>query len=567
MPNKKRVLFVGEASFLATGFSTYWNEVIKRIHTTGEFEIAEMGSYANENDPRIHQVPWRFYPVGPDPKNPASIQAYNSKVTNQFGEWKFEDVLLDFRPDIVADIRDHWMSEFQDRSPYRNYYKLIQMPTVDGSPQRTQWLDTYSRLDTCLTYSNWGKETLESESGGRIKVKAVASPGADLDVFKPVPDKREHKQRCGIDPDTNIIGTVMRNQQRKLYHDLIDAFADWLRTCHNRRQFDLVRKSYLYLHTSYPDVGYDIGKAIRKNKVGNKVLMTYVCSKCGVSYPAFFSGEWAHCRRCGQPSAHPPNSNHFVPRETLAGIMNLFDVYVQYSISEGWGMPITDSMACGVPIMAVDYSAMKDHINTPGGIPINVERYFYESVIQTEQRRALPDNKHLGQQLTKFFKMNPEKRAELARRTRAYIEEPTEVYGQSEKLPRFSWDRTAAIWANIFRETQVPDHSETWLRPEPFLVKPNLNQPRPDLNNVEFVRWAITSVMCQPKLARSELANEWIKALNCGFRIENNQQIPFDRNAMIQSCLNIAETRNRAELNRVARLQSVDPNAISFRVI
>ncbi len=44
---KRRILFIGEASFLATGFSTYWQEVIKRLHATGEFEIAEMGSYAH----------------------------------------------------------------------------------------------------------------------------------------------------------------------------------------------------------------------------------------------------------------------------------------------------------------------------------------------------------------------------------------------------------------------------------------------------------------------------------------------------------------------------------------
>ncbi len=54
---KRRILFIGEASFLATGFSTYWNEVIKRLHKTNEFEIAEMGSYAFADDTRCKHVP------------------------------------------------------------------------------------------------------------------------------------------------------------------------------------------------------------------------------------------------------------------------------------------------------------------------------------------------------------------------------------------------------------------------------------------------------------------------------------------------------------------------------
>ena len=93
---KRRVLFVGEASYLATGFSTYWNEVIKRIHAEGQFEIAEQGSYAYDNDPRNAMVPWRFYPVAPDPADQAANHVYHSRPTNQFGEWRFIDVLLDF---------------------------------------------------------------------------------------------------------------------------------------------------------------------------------------------------------------------------------------------------------------------------------------------------------------------------------------------------------------------------------------------------------------------------------------------------------------------------------------
>lgn len=111
---KRRVLFVGEASFLATGFSTYWNEVLKRLHSMGEFELFEIGSYAHGDDHRCQQIPWKFYPVAPPQNNQEAMREYqidcNGRFpTRQFGEGIFSDVCLDCRPDLVFDIRDFWM--------------------------------------------------------------------------------------------------------------------------------------------------------------------------------------------------------------------------------------------------------------------------------------------------------------------------------------------------------------------------------------------------------------------------------------------------------------------------
>lgn len=229
-------------------------------------------------------------------------------------------------------------------------------------------------------------------------------------------------------------------------------------------------------------------------------------------------------------------------------------------------MPVTEAMACGVPAMVVNYSAMEDHAKMPGGIPISVQRFFYEPVIETEQRRALPDNEHFCQELTRFLRMKTDQRADLARRTREYIVEPAEVWGQSEKLPRFSYDRTAAIWSNLLRTCQIGDRSKTWDWPEPNVFVPNTTMPRLDMNNTELVRWAITSVMGWPELASSYWAGEWIKALNCGFRIEGMQKVGVDRNAFVNHLLAIVQERNDAERRRVASLRSSNASQLAFEV-
>jgi len=153
MNRKRKILFIGEASFVATGFGTYWHEVIKRLHAIGDFEIAELGSYAKQGDPKIQAVPWKFYPVEPDQKDAEANKIFKSRPTNQFGEWNFDRVCLDWQPDMVVGIRDWWMDEFVLRSPLRHNFKFIWMPTIDGEPQKEIWLDSYKQCDGILTYS------------------------------------------------------------------------------------------------------------------------------------------------------------------------------------------------------------------------------------------------------------------------------------------------------------------------------------------------------------------------------------------------------------------------------
>jgi len=564
---KKRILFVGEASYIATGFGTYWNEVLRRIHDTQEFEIAELGSYSSEGDPKIQQIPWKFYPVAPRPDDEASKKAYNSKRTHQFGEWRFEDVCIDFQPDIVCGIRDWWMDEFVLRSPLRKYFKFLWMPTIDGFPQKEAWLDSYEQCDGVLTYSEWGMDLLKKYGRESTKLITVASPGADLDMFSPVPDKKQHKAKLGIDPETLIVGTIMRNQKRKLYYDLIEAFADWVYKNKNKGHLDLVKRTFLYLHTSYPDVGYDIGRAVQEFKLGNKVLMTYLCTQCGTAFPAFFTGQVTTCKSCRKPSAHPPNASHHCPRNVLANIINTFDIYVQYSICEGWGMPLTEAQACGIPTMAVKYSAMEDHLKNPGSITIEVERFFYEAIIETEQRRALPSNKDFVAKLDSFLKRSDLQRDVYAKKTRDHIVEPVETYGQDEKLPRRGWDRTAAIWANVLREQEIYDPADTWEYPRPRVHQPDLRQPKKYMNNSEFVRWAISDILDRPELVYTYFAAEWITALNTGFKVEVDQRIPVDRNRVIEYFLNLINHRNEVEQRRVNRLQQVDSNKVNAVVI
>ena len=96
-----------DAHFLKTGYAKYGNEVLNRLVDTGKYELAELACYGEVGDERNRNARWMYYAnaVG---KDDPRYNLYNSNVKNEFGLWRFERVLLDFKPDIVWDIRDFW---------------------------------------------------------------------------------------------------------------------------------------------------------------------------------------------------------------------------------------------------------------------------------------------------------------------------------------------------------------------------------------------------------------------------------------------------------------------------
>ena len=368
MTYKKRIMFVGEASFLNTGFSTYYRELLPRLVATGKYEIAELGSYARQDDTRVQEFirgRWRFY--GVMPTNEEEARAFQQPTphprtrgqnTNQFGEYKFAHAVADFKPDIVIDIRDWWMLEFQERNIFRPWYKWLVMPTVDAEPQQEEWIQTYENANMVLAYSDYGIHTLRRQSSlahnGKRAMKIFPKPmrpGVDIDAFKPV-DKKAIREHWNLAADVPIIGTVMRNQSRKLYPDLIDAFAMMKNKYRGEPQVD---KAILLIHSNWPDnvFSYDYPRHIyrlerydwmpnHKKGIRSDVMQSLYCYSCKQTSVTFAMNMWGRptqegrvkmpCNYCGKTEASPPSTNIGFNRDDLAKLYNLMDLYVQCSI-------------------------------------------------------------------------------------------------------------------------------------------------------------------------------------------------------------------------------------------
>ena len=499
---KKRILLCNEASFLNTGYATYGREVMKRWYASGKYDVAELSVYAHPADDRLNDIPWATYPNSPLPNNPEAGHEYHSIPTNQFGEWRFEEICLDFKPDIVVDIRDFWMLEFEERSPFRDLFHWVIMPTVDAEGQNEQWLATYANADAVFTYSDFAVEALERESGGSIKCLGSAPPSADA-VYRPAEDKDEHKKRLGLKPETKIVGTVMRNQRRKLFPDLFETFRKFLDATDDPNIF-------LYCHTSYPDVGWDLPKLIKKYGLASKLLFTYVCEECSWSFPSFFVDSITSCTRCGGQRCGLSNVTRGVSTEYLSDIMNTFDLYIQYANSEGFGLPQVEAAACGVPVMSVDYSAMSSAVRKINGTPLKLKTKYLE--LETGCYRAIPDNDFTVEKLVEFFELSKEERYELGKKSREGFEK------------NYSYDKTAKIWEECF--DRLPIREGIWESP-PRLHNPSTQIPN-DLTNKEIAKWLIINVLGDSSRLNSYMEARLTRDLNYGVFIEGTGSLYFN---------------------------------------
>ncbi|MFQ3675343.1 MAG: glycosyltransferase [Endomicrobiia bacterium] len=525
---RKRLLCVTEWNGLSTGYASITHGLLSSLYSQfhEQIEIAELACYVKQSQlSSKEQPPWIVYPNVPESSND-----FAQDRTNFYGKWRFDEVCLDFLPHFVLDFRDFWMFSYQEMSPARPYFNWILCPTVDSQPQNSEWIETLQNAEILLPYSKYGENILKNEIG--ISTHGLFRPAA-YEELKPIDGVRS---KMGIKTDSFIIGTVMRNQLRKLFPDLFDAFAKLIHTLPPEK----AKKTYLYCHTAYPDIGWNIPDLLKRCGVSNKILFTYICSSCGLVFPSCYLGVYGPCPSC-DGAVYMPNSHRGVSRQIMASIYNVFDVYVQYSTCEGFGMPVIEAAFCGVPSIVVNYSAMEDFVREIYSIPIPVKRFFFESGIGAY--RALPDNDHFVQTILQLH--SSEYLKELGKKSR------------NTAIENYSYVKTAQTIGNL-----ILSHStKNWLQ------KRNINfstEIPSEMSTFDFVKYCLTNVACFPELVHSHFACVSRKNLENGFATKGEISIPYLRDNFISECDNLRKKVEEFEDKKWKKLKKLDSSQLAI---
>lgn len=453
--NKLKILFTSEATFINSGFGNYAKELMTRLFSLNKYDIAELACYGVVNDPRDTSIPWKYY-ANAVKESDSRYSEYMSRTDNQFGRWRFDKVVYDFKPHVNVDIRDYWMNSYQAISPTRNFFNWILMPTVDSAPQQESWIDTFIGADAVFTYSDWAANVLKEQSNNKINYIDTTSPGVDLNIFKPIDDKNALRDKYNIPRDAIVIGSVMRNQKRKLFPELMKTVRALIDRLYAEGS-PLADKIYLYLHTSYPDAGWDIPELLKDTRLANRVLFTYKCSNCSSTQASVFSQPVKICTKCFDTSSKFSSVSNGVNNPTLAEIYNLFDIYIQYSICEGFGLPQIEAGACGIPVATVNYSAMVDVIEKLEAYPIKIGAFFKE--LETKAVRVYPDNNDLENIIYSYIHLSTEEKHNKSRRIR-YL-----------TTQHYCWDKIAEKWEKFFDSPWLFKAKKSWDSPPTILPK------------------------------------------------------------------------------------------------
>ena len=379
-----RILWLSDSPLVKSGFGRVSRELVTRLARVPGIRIACLGwSYDGWPYDR-DQFPFDVYPApgtSHDPEN-------------------FERVIHELKPHVVITLGEMWMLDWLHKHPVRPQFKWIGYFPMDGGPFYPPWESMLKDVDELVAMSEFGRQIFQEGLPSR-KIQMIYH-GVDPAVFRPLPN-REHLKSHERFRGKFVVGCVARNQPRKNIPALVKAFA---------RLSERIENLHLYLHMNPCDVGYDLVTLL--HRYGLK-------GKADVSGPDF--------------SLHQGLED-----EQLNRLYNLFDMMVLPSTGEGFGLPILESMAAGVPVAATDYSACTELLRGRGEL-IKILTTVTAGTNLIEQ--AVIDVEDIATCIERVYR-SPQLAKEHSKAGRAFAE-------------KLSWDAIVQQWVELIRTTTGGD--------------------------------------------------------------------------------------------------------------
>jgi glycosyltransferase involved in cell wall biosynthesis len=211
------------------------------------------------------------------------------------------------------------------KSPYISYCP------VDSDPISPLFMDSIQNADKVVAFCDWAGKVLDT-----VGVKNTVIPhGVDTSIYKPgTEDKSVYRKKFGIPDDVFLFTLVAMNRGgRKGIHNAMEAYGNFL-----KRNPEAREKTRMFV--SADPVGFDNGY----NLMNLSQLFDVAENMIFVS----------------------PEDYLTLSEETLADLYRASDVHVLTSHSEGFGIPLIESAACGVPSIATRYTSMTELVEGHG---------------------------------------------------------------------------------------------------------------------------------------------------------------------------------------------------------
>lgn len=250
--------------------------------------------------------------------------------------------------EMIISLLDIWVVQPQ----------FLQLPwfpwfPIDHDPIPNKVLEIARQATKGIVMSKFGYEKAR-EAG--LDVFYIPH-GIDTNTFKQI-DRREARTRLNLPQDIFIVGMVAANKgnpSRKAFFEQLMAFARF-----KEKHSD----AFLFLHTEDGTRG------------GEVVNLIQLCQRLGFQpgRDVLFCDQYQYALG--------------FPDEYMRDIYNAFDVLMNVSLGEGFGIPIVEAQACGCPVIVGDWTSMGELTFSGWKIPKGDAQAEYHDYFDAYQWRV-----------------------------------------------------------------------------------------------------------------------------------------------------------------------------------
>ena len=304
---KRRILVLSDAANLQTGFARVAQNLMRRW--SRDFTIDQWGMGSNGWP---HDLPYRIFPAG---------QYWVDSLP------KMLKLTRETKPEAVFILQDPWHFNAEWMKALNAVAPVTFYCPVDSVLRPTM----FAGLAPCsnlVAYTAFGAQQMRAALG-RDDVH-VLPHGVDTETFKPLPSTQKEIRKAvfgdWLAEDDILMTYVGAHQKRKAWVNVIQIFAELSKT-----------NPKLKLLMQMPPVDRE-----------ELTKVQFVSEHFGLGEDKVFNNDaWF------APSGFPK-----LTEESLNFVYNATDIFLTTTLGEGWGLPITEALAAGVPkIFVPDHSA------------------------------------------------------------------------------------------------------------------------------------------------------------------------------------------------------------------
>ena len=415
MSDIKNVLFWGDNPHGITGFGKVIKNIVRQVFDEEKYKIDVLG------------IGYMGDPYLPDQYNGKTFMydVYTpfevGKQIDLYGSNKLMSFLATGKVDILFILQDTFIIKnvmkniLELRTKIKKKFVIIYYYPIDNSFVYPNWItDAVSLVDIPVCYTEFGKK-VSMKHDSKLRNMDVIYHGTDKNLYRKWDESLKSSMRTsfwgpGFDKKF-IILNVNRNQPRKDLNRTLCVFAEV------KKQ---IPEAFLFMLASPADIG------------GNLIDMGL---QLGL--------KWGEDFMTPDPTKYNPTVG--IPEEQIVTMYNTSDVCISTTLGEGWGLSLTEAMACGCPVIFPDNTSISEIIGVNENLN-GIRGTLIHSGNDGNRICLGPPDNNLSRPLTSVMEMSL-KIIDFYKHKNLYEEKKDLAI---EWVP--SWDKVGEQWREIFKQ-------------------------------------------------------------------------------------------------------------------